>query len=156
MASQEMSSKAKAVLLVSGVLWVVAMMVWPGCATAPLPSSRVSILSRKKSDFAFAKSAQPSRSEVVRRLGEPDAFIADRRVACYRVNTVTRRKLWLLLGIIPVGVVKLPGELDIAFIEFDEHDRVRRSGMGTGYPGAGLDFAAKRWLAAKEKGKPRH
>ena len=151
-----MRTKTKNALLASGVLWVVATMVWPGCATPPLPTSRKPIASRKPEDFAFVKSTQPSRREVVGRLGEPDAYYTGIRVACYPVNTVTRRKLWLFLGIIPVGVSKMPGELDIAFIEFDEHDHVRRSGLGTGYSGVGLEYAAKKWLATKEKEKREH
>ena len=151
-----MRTKAKTALLVSGVFWVIATMIWPGCATPPLPSSRKPISSRKPADFAFVKSTQPSRREVVERLGEPDAYFAGLRVACYRVNTVTRRKLWLFLGIIPIGVSKMPGELDIAFIEFDEHDHVRRSGLGTGYTGEGLEYAARRWMTAKEKKKREH
>ncbi len=38
-----MCSKAKAALLVSAVLWVLAAMVWPGCATPSSPSYRESI-----------------------------------------------------------------------------------------------------------------
>ena len=151
-----MRSKTKTALLVSAVLWVVAMMVWPGCATPPLPSSRKPILSRKKEDFAFPRSWPPSRSDIVRRIGEPDAYLPNQRVACYRVNEVTKRKLWLCLGVIPINVEKLRGYVDIAFIEFDESDHVRRSGMYTAYRHAALSDSAQKWLASKESKKREH
>ena len=151
-----MRPKTKTALLVSAVLWVVAMMVWPGCATPPLPSSRTPILSRKKADFAFPKSPPPSRTEIVRKVGEPDAWYPDLRVACYRVNEVTRRKLWLFLFIIPVNVEKHAGYVDIVFIEFDEGDHVRRSGMSTEYRYDALTVSAEKWLAAKETKKREH
>ena len=151
-----MRPKPKTALLVSAVLWVVAMMVWPGCATPPLPSSRKPILSRKKEDFAFPKSWPPSRSEIVRRLGEPDAYLPDLRVACYRVNEVTKRKLWLCLFIIPVNVEKHAGYVDIVFIEFDESDHVRRSGMATGNRYSALTVSAEKWLASKDTKKRDH
>jgi len=156
-----MRSKAKAALLVSAVLWVVAMMVWPGCTTPPLKSSRKPILSRKKEDFAFPKSPPPSRSEIVGKFGEPDAWLPELRVACYRVNEVTKRNLELFV-VIPVNVWKRPGYVDVAFIEFDESDHVRRSGMRTEYYNdkdvfekhlGGWPALAKKWLASQEPKK---
>ena len=153
-----MRSKTKTALLVSAVLWVVAMMVWPGCASPPLRSSRKPILSRKKEDFAFprSKSPPPSRSEIVGKLGEPDAWVPELRVACYQVNEVTKRNLDLFF-LIPVYVEKFPGYVDVAFIEFDESDHVRRSGMSTEYRGntsiIDLPALAKKWLASQEPKK---
>jgi hypothetical protein len=57
-----MRSKVKATLFVTVILWVVAMIVWPGCATPSLPSIRKPISSRTTRDFAFLKSGQLSRS----------------------------------------------------------------------------------------------
>jgi len=152
-----MRSKTKTALLISAGLWVVAMMVWPGCATPPLPSSRKPIQSRKKEDFNFPKSWPPSRSDIVHRLGEPDAYWPDLRVACYRVNEVTKRHLWLCLFVIPVNVDKRPGYVDVAFIEFDESDHVRRSGMDTqAYRSVALRDLAKKWLASLESKKGEH
>ena len=159
-----MRSKTKTALLVSAVLWVVAMMVWPGCATPPLRSSRTPILSRKKEDFAFPKSPPLSRSEIVGKVGEPDAWLPELRVACYRVNEVTKRNLELFV-VIPVNVWKRPGYVDVAFIEFDESDHVRRSGMSTEYYHVKYDkdafekhlggwpALAKKWLASQEPKK---
>jgi len=149
-----MRSRTKTALLVSVVLWVVAMMVWPGCTTPPGPSSRKPILSRKKKDFAFtrSKSPPPSRSEIVGKVGEPDAWFPDLRIACYRVNEVTKRDL-MLFFVIPILVEKHPGYVDVAFIEFDESDHVRRSGMSTGYQAEGLYALAQKWLASQEPKK---
>ena len=158
-----MRSKTRTALLVSAVLWVVAMMVWPGCTTPPLQSSRKPILSRKKEDFAFPKSPAPSRSEIVGKFGEPDAWLPELRVACYRVNEVTKRNLELFV-VIPVNVWERPGYVDVAFIEFDESDHVRRSGMSTedfdearqadkGKPLSGWPALAKKWLASQEPKK---
>ena len=157
-----MRSKTKKAVLVSAVLWVVAMMVWPGCAWPPLPATRKPILSRKKEDFAFPKPPPPSRSEIVRKVGEPDAWFPELRVACYRVNEVTKRNLWLLLFVIPVDVEKNPGYVDIAFIEFDENDHVRRYGMRTEYYNnkdafdkylGGWPALVKKWLDSQEPKK---
>jgi len=132
------------------------MMVWPGCATPPLRSSRKPIQSRKKEDFAFPKYPPPTRGDIVGKVGEPDAYFPNLRVACYRVNEVTRRELWLFLGVIPINVEKLPGYVDIAFIEFDESDHVRRSGMSTEYRYDALTVSAEKWLASKETKKREH
>ena len=149
-----MRSKTKAGLLFAVVLWLIAMIVWPGCATPPLPASRKPIAARKKQDFAFLKSGQLSRSDMVGRLGEPDEYFSDLRVACYRINQVTGRKLWLFLGVVPVGVYKFPGGVDVAFIQFDEHDRAQRFGIGIAR--AGLHYQAKEWLAGKMKEQRDH
>jgi hypothetical protein len=92
----------------------------------------------------------------VHRLGEPDAWLPDYRIACYRVNEVTKRNLWLCLGVIPINVSKRPGPDEIAFIEFDERDYVRRSGIGTGYRGDALSRSAQNWLKAQEAEKRKH
>ena len=142
-------------------------MVWPGCTTPPIRSSRKPILSRKKEDFAFPKSPAPSRSEIVGKLGEPDAWLPELRVACYKVNEVTRRNLELFV-VIPVNVWKRPGYVDVAFIEFDESDHVRRSGVSTEFyrlehekdkfkePLGGWPALAKKWLASQELKQREH
>ena len=161
-----MRLKTKMALLVSAVLWVVAMMVWPGCTTPPLRSSRKPILSRKKEDFAFPKSPAPSRSEIVGKFGEPDAWLPELRVACYQVNEVTKRNVELFF-VIPTYVQKHPGYVDVVFIEFDESDHVRRSGMSTedfdearqfdkGKQLAGWSALAKKWLASQEPKQREH
>ena len=65
---------------------------------------------------------------------------------------MTRRNLDLFF-VIPVYVEKYPGYVDVAFIEFDESDHVRRSGMSTEYQNDGWPALAKRWLASQEPKK---
>ncbi len=81
-----MRAKTKTVLVLGAVIFTIGMIVWPGCATPPLPSIRKPISSRKKEDFAFPKSSPQSRSEIVSKVGEPDEYFPDLRVACYRIN----------------------------------------------------------------------
>ena len=139
------------------------MVVWPGCTPWPGPSSRTPILSRKKDDFAFRKPPPLSRSEVVAKVGEPDAWFPDLRVACYRVNEVTKRDM-LVFVVIPIYVEKKPGYVDVAFIEFDENDHVRRSGMSTEWRGdkrfeehdGGWPVLAKKWLGSQEPIQRKH
>ena len=89
----------------------------------------------------------------MRRLGEPDAYLPDLRIACYRVNEVTRRKLWLCLFVIPINVENRSGYVEIAFIEFDEKDHVRRSGTRIGHQREAMSYAAQKWLASQEPKK---
>ena len=79
-------------------------------------------------------------------------------MACYRVNEVTKRNLELFV-VIPVNVWKRPGYVDVAFIEFDESDHVRRSGMSTEDKDAvDANFGgwAKKWLASQELKQREH
>lgn len=161
-----MHTKAIQALVVSGIVSVIGLIIWPGCATPPLPSTRQSILGRKTADFAFAKPARVDRVEVTRRLGAPDTYFEELRLACYRVNDVTRRNVYLCLYVIPVYVEKRRGWDEIAFIQFDEHDEVRRSGIDMFMRGVSsqqvpsnylhyyelrLKSAATNWLAAQER-----
>jgi len=155
-----MRARTLKILIAWAVFSVAALTVWPGCISVPAPSVRKSILARKSEDYAFTKPPPPSRAEVISQVGEPDVYYADIRVAGYRINELSRRKLWLCLGVIPMGVHSISiGDFEIAFIEFDEHDRVRETGMGSTYDKDSRE-AAKRWLAAeeqeREKQKPKH
>jgi hypothetical protein len=73
-------------------------------------------------------------------------------VACYQVNEVTKRNVQLFF-VIPTYVQKHPGYVDVAFIEFDESDHVRRSGMSTEDRHDGWPALAKKWLASQEPKK---
>jgi hypothetical protein len=143
-----MLSGTKKVLLVAGAFFSLGLIAWPGCATPPLPSSRKPILSRKTEDFRSLKTKPMNRSEVVARLGEPDVYYPGLRVACYRINEVTKRNLWLFLGVIPLNVEKTRGGFEVAFIKFDEQERVERFDVEIA-PGRGLDAAAAKWAARK-------
>jgi hypothetical protein len=146
-----MRSKAKMAFVFSAILWIIGVIVWPGCVTPTLPPTRSPIAARNKADFEFVKSSQPSREEVTIKLGEPDAYLSDLRVACYRVTTVKRREVFLVLFVIPVSIDKLPDQYDVALVEFDEHDHVKRSGLVTQLNRESFDQTARKWLASKDR-----
>ena len=161
-----MRSKAIKALVISGMVSVIGLIVWPGCATPPLPSKRQSIMGRKKADFAFAKPARVDRAEVMRRLGAPDAYFEELSLVCYRVNDVTRRNLFLCLFVVPIAVNKQPGWQEVALIKFDEQGAVRYSGIEMVFTGkttmpfsityprtyhARLKNVATNWVAAQER-----
>jgi hypothetical protein len=146
-------SRTKALLLAGMVFFIVGFAVWPGCAIAPLPSKRTPVGSRTSAQFKFDKSEHPTRAEVISRLGQPDDYFPHIRVACYKVNDVTRRKVFLCLFVIPINVEKSQAQ-EIAFIEFDEQDRVRRADLTTEYSRVELKKAAELWLSRKEKREP--
>ena len=161
-----MRSKAIKALVISGMVSVLGLILWPGCATPPLPAKRQSIMGRKTADFAFAKPARTDRAEVMRRLGAPDAYFEEQSLVCYRVNDVTRRNLFLCLFIVPIEVTKRPGWEEVALIQFDEHGAVRYSGIEMFFrgaphrrgppfhlrtPEARLQYAATNWVAAQER-----
>jgi hypothetical protein len=148
-------SQARTALLVGAVLIMVGFVVWPGCATAPLPSKRTAIGTRTKSQFKIKESQHLTRAEIVERFGRPDAFVPDIRVACYRVNDVTRREMFLLFFVIPVYFSATPNSVDVAFIEFDEQDRVRRVEIETCYDRS-LPELARQWFNKKQHPHPSH
>ena len=161
-----MRTKAIKALVLSGIVSVIGLIIWPGCATPPLPSKRQSIMGRKTADFAFAQPARVDRAEVMRRLGAPDAYFEEQSLVCYRVNDVTRRNVFLCLFVVPIEVTKYPGWEEVALIKFDEHDAVRYSGIEMFYTGRSnpkdahadlrnyqvrLKRTATNWVAAQER-----
>jgi hypothetical protein len=104
--------KTKRAFLVAGALFAAGLIVWPGCATPPLPASRTPISPLKRADFSFVKGAHPTRDDTIAKLGQPDEYFSDLRVACYKLNDIKRRRLVLLFGILPVGAYRdAPGRL---------------------------------------------
>jgi len=143
-----MRSRSRIAFVLLGSLWVVANVAWLGCAVVPLPSSRHPIDSRRTGDFKFVKKSQPTRDEVVAKLGSPDAYLPDARVACYRINSVTHRK-FLILFLIPAGVEKYD-DFDLALIEFDDTDRVKRYGLVRQASYESYERAASLWLGNED------
>jgi hypothetical protein len=138
-------SRVATALLASVGLFTVGLMVWPGCAFMPLPSKRTPIASRTTGQFKLKQPEQLTRAEIFARLGQPDQYSPDIRVACYRVNDVKKRELFLFLFVIPVGVERSDA-YDIGFVEFNEQDRVRRAAVRT-YPAVReLQSAANDWV----------
>ena len=139
--------KSKGAFVAACVLCAAALTIWPGCATPPLPASRKPISSLKGTDFAFPKDAHLSRLDIVSKVGEPDEYFPDLRVSCYKLNRVTRRRLVLLFGVLPIAAPRDADSLEFAMIEFDEYDKMLRLviKINTDYPGA-LRYSAKRWV----------
>jgi len=145
-----MRSKWRIAFVVVSVLWIAANVATIGCVVLPLPSSRHPVDSRKMADFKFVKKTQPSRDEVIAKLGQPDAYFDNDRIACYRINSVIRRKTLLIFFVIPTPVEKSQ-EFDLALIQYDETDHVKRYGLVRQPVYQSYDSAAQRWLASQEK-----
>lgn len=122
-----MRLRTKGAWLLAGAACTIGFVVWPGCATPPLPSSRVPLSWHQPSNFHFTKNAHPTRSEIIDKLGPPDSYFSDVRVAAYKLNVLKRKRLTLLLGILPIDVSQDADRLEVALIQFDEKDRVQRS-----------------------------
>ncbi|MEQ2009861.1 MAG: hypothetical protein ABMA26_24005 [Limisphaerales bacterium] len=142
-----MNSTPKNALLLTVLLAVVALFVCPGCATVPVPAKRDPIAGRKTGDFGFLRNGKLTRSDVVAKLGASNYDFSDIRVTVYSITTVQPRGLFLIT-VVPAGTVtRGRTELQIALIEFDEQDRVKRSTIltTTKHPRE----AAVNWLAGK-------
>jgi hypothetical protein len=140
-----LNTRGKAVLILAAATFVIGLAVWPGCATPPLPTKRTPVHARDKDDFKIRKKEHPTRAEVVARLGEPDVYLNDIRVAGYQLNDAIRREIWLLFFIIPVNIVREDG-IEMFYVEFDEQERVRSSGVKWIYKFEKLSDAGRHWL----------
>lgn len=151
-------------LLVLGVLGVAGLLIWPGCATPPLPATRTPLSNLKAADFKFPRGSQPTRTELEAQLGKPDEFFEDLNVACYPLNKVSRRRLWLFLGVLPIAAPRDPDVTEVALIQFGDQGRVRR--VEVKILAAYEDFSfdgwqpkfrrtAERWLAEPEPMAPK-
>ena len=84
------------------------------------------VLSRQQQKFLAHKPANLSRTEIIEKVGKPDVYFPESRVACYQLKTVKKRHLVLLL-VIPLGVESTGGQNEIALLQFDENDRLMYS-----------------------------
>jgi len=148
-----MRSQSRIIFLGVSILWIAANIAWLGCAIVPLPSSHKSINSRKTADFKFVKKSEPTREEVIAKLGQPDAYLEDLHVACYQVNAVTRRALWIMF-LIP-SVDRYMDHYDLALIQFDQTDHVQRYGFVQQPRYQSYSVTAKKWLGIEEKPAPK-
>lgn len=120
------NSKRHCISLLIAALWTAGFVVWPGCATPPLPSKRTPIGNVQRADVTAVKRSQSTKSEVIARLGKPDEDYADLRVACYHLNHLSRRRLILFLGIVPMGEDTDNLGLEIVMFQFDEQGQMLR------------------------------
>ena len=149
-----MQLKTKTALVAAGVDFIAAFAIWPGCGAIPLPASRTPLSSFKPADFSFGKNEHATRDEVAAKIGQPNEYFADLRVACYKLNRVNRRRL-VVLFLIPVGAPKDGDSLEVAMIQYDDQDREQRVEIRTlagDYlkPGT-LRWAAQQWIAKPAK-----
>lgn len=111
------------------MLGAAALLIWPGCAWPALPAKRIPLSNLRPADFKHAPPAtQPrsTRAEIEARLGVPDEYFEDLRVAAYRLNEVKRKRLWLLFFVLPVGVTPEPDQMEVGFVEYNDVGQVRR------------------------------
>jgi hypothetical protein len=110
------------------LVWVVANMVWMGCVSAPVTPSKKLAIYRDKSDFDFAKKSKnttlPSRDEIEQKLGKPDSYLPDTKVAIYQMDVRQRREVILLLFLIPLDVYEVQ-KSQLALIEYDDSFKVK-------------------------------
>ncbi|HXF11432.1 MAG TPA: hypothetical protein VN625_11655 [Desulfuromonadaceae bacterium] len=132
------------------VLWIVANVVFTGCMVVPLPPSRHPVGSRKLDGFPALKKSHPTRSEVVAKFGQPEAYFDDLHVACYRVNSVTHRGL-VLMFLIPTGVNRF-NDFDLMLIRFDENDRLKNYEVVSQSKHQQYRETAEWWLKSTKKG----
>lgn len=145
-------------LLALGVLGAGALLVWPGCAWPALPAKRTPLSNLRTVDFKYAPTigqTRPTRTEIEAKLGAPDEYVADLRVAAYRLNEVKRKRLWLLFFVLPVNVTQDPDQLEVGFIEYNDAGQVRRMavrrmfwGLSSpeGLPAKRIQDEAARWV----------
>jgi len=131
----------------AGALCVVGLVVWPGCATPSIITSRKPLTPFKPAAFQTETAMHPSLVEVVGKMGTPDEYFPDLQVVCYKLNQTSSRTLWLFLGIVPFALTKDADRSDVAMIQFDEQGKAQRIKIETVsiYPGA-LHYEAYRWI----------
>lgn len=113
--------------VLTGAFCAAGFVIWPGCISPPLPSSRTPVGSVRRSDVRAAKREQLTKAEIVHRLGKPDVWYPDFKVACYKLNDVSRRRLVLLFGVVPIGVPEDNKGLEVAMFQFDAQGGLLRS-----------------------------
>lgn len=111
------------------MLGVVGLILWPGCATPPLPATRTPLSRVRPADFRYEPGStlsRPSRTDVEVKLGQPDEYFEDLHVAAYRLNQVKRKRLWLLFFVLPVGTSSDPDQIEVGLVEYNDTSLVRR------------------------------
>ena len=126
---------------------IVGLVVWPGCATPSITTSRKPLTPFKPAAFQAETTTHPSLTEVVGKMGTPDEYFPDLHVVCYKLDQVSSRTLWLFLGIVPFALTKDADRSEVAMIQFDGQGKAQRIKIETVsiYPGA-LHYEAYRWL----------
>ena len=149
-------SKSACCFALMSVVWVAANIVWLGCSVLPLPARHDPVMSRTTAEFKSAKKSKLSREEMIAKLGRPDAYLADLRIACYHVNSITKRGLDLFL-IFPLATEGGgPVDYDLALIKFDQTDHISLYKLVQQDNGETYEQAAKKWLGLVDKSPSKH
>lgn len=146
--------------VVLAIVWIASNIIWMGCVSAPLPSGKKPVVFRKKSEFAFitkppATNTHPNQKEVIEKLGQPDEYFPGLKVACYKIDTKTRREVLLLLFVIPIDVYNYQ-KTSIAMIEYDDSLITKRIEIITPhtstnyFKNGGLKFTAQKWVQSSK------
>ncbi len=98
--------------------------------------------------MSLLKIGETSRGEITNRYGPMDGYFSNVHVGYYRLTDVTRRSLWLGLGIIPVGTSTL-NWTDAVFLRFDSDDRIEEieTVSRINETAAGWKYYAETWPA---------
>ena len=134
---------AVCVLVGACLAGMAACMVWSGCVTVPVGSTRRPLTTTKKEDFSIVQPGKTTRSELTRQFGQMNQYSPELRLGCYELNEVTRTRLLLAFCVLPAGTEKHSDERDMVYMEFDEADRVRRFTNTT--TSTKLNDGAARW-----------
>lgn len=144
-----MRRSALIAFILGGLLSGLAMLIWPGCASVRLPDRRQTFTRTTTNDVAVAEAERRTRVELIAQMGDPLTYLPERRVAFYRFDTVSERRLWLFLGVVPFNATSYVGELNYLFLQFDDADRLRRYEIVHGLHTATWDEAAREWQASE-------
>jgi len=142
------------VLCGAALISILALTIWPGCASIPYKTIRKPFNGRTTQDFDFLKAGKLTRAEMIRKLGEPDGYYPELKVACYRINEVERRRLFLAFFILPMGIERETNGADLALVQFDEDDRAQRFAISWVRQVIGLNdlqLEATAWAASAKK-----
>ncbi|MGV3756573.1 MAG: hypothetical protein ACO1QS_14420 [Verrucomicrobiota bacterium] len=137
--------KALKLLIAACIVSIIGLVVWPGCASVPLRPTKTPVSVLEPADFALIKANTFPRTEVLAKIGPPDEHFADLRVSAYNLNKLTRRRFWLLFGVLPFGYGYFERGTEVALIEFDETDHVRRIKIVRAYHPDTARMAAERF-----------
>jgi hypothetical protein len=145
-------------LAAASVLFTAGFVVWPGCGSIPLRSSRTTPGPVQMKDVKNSAQAGLSKSEVFAKLGKPDAWYDDLRVACYKLNVLNRNSL-LIVFFVPIGSdSQKDAGAEVAMIQFDARGvqlRQTRRQIYGGDPEKLLHSEAERWVTGKNaRGEP--
>jgi len=104
-------------------------------------------LSSKTNDFSFVRVGETTLSDITNRVGRFDEYFDDFHIGAYHLNEITRWRLWLAFGVLPISVTSIQDREDITYFEFDQSDRLTRHETVVGVGG---HYGAKKWIERRK------